>query len=55
MAIGTVLKIHLNDGEPFINISKTFKKDGQQILSSSSLEDGTKILYIKKIVDTRSE
>lgn len=33
MAIGTVLKIHLNDGVPFNNISKTFKKDGQQILS----------------------
>ena len=55
MNIGSVLKIHLNDGEPFINISKTFKKDGQQIISSSTLEDGSKFLYIKKLVETLSE
>lgn len=55
MNIGSVLKIHLNDGEPFINISKTLKKDGQQIISSSTLEDGSKIMYIKKLVETLSE
>ena len=55
MNIGSVLKIHLNDGEPFINISKTFKKDGQQIISSTTLEDGSKIMYIKKLVETLSE
>lgn len=55
MNIGSVLKIHLNDGEPFTNISKTFKKDGQQIILSSTLEDGSKIMYIKKLVETLSE
>ena len=55
MNIGSVLKIHLNDGEPFINISKTFKKDGQQIISPTTLEDGSKIMYIKKLVETLSE
>lgn len=55
MNIGSVLKIHLNDGEPFINISKTFKNDGQQIISSTTLEDGSKIMYIKKLVETLSE
>ena len=55
MNIGAVLKIHLNDGEPFNNISRTFKKDGQQIISSSSLEDGSKIIYVKKLVETLSE
>ena len=56
MNIGAVLKIHLNDGEPFNNISRTLKKDGQQIISSSSsLEDGSKIIYVKKLVETLSE
>ena len=55
MNIGAVLKIHLNDGEPFNNISRTFIKDGQQIISSSSLEDGSKIIYVKKLVETLSE
>lgn len=46
---GEILQVHLNDGEPVQNVSRSVKDEGHQILKLVDNEDGTYELYVKKV------
>ena len=45
---GQILQVHLNDGEPVMNVPRSVKDEGHRILKLSDNEDGTYELYVKK-------
>ncbi len=47
MAEGQVLELLLDDGEPIVNVPRSAKDDGNQILEVSKVDDYYKVL-IKK-------
>lgn len=51
LEIGQVLKVHLNEGEPMQNVTRSLKDDGQQVLRLAPSDEGTFDLYVKKLVD----
>ena len=52
LELGQVLLVHLNDGEPMLNVPRSLRDDGQQVLRLVPAEDeGTFDLYVKKLVD----
>lgn len=48
---GQILSVHLNDGEPVMNVPRSFKEEGHQILKLIDNEDGTYDLIVKKAED----
>lgn len=48
---GEVLAIRMNDGEPVQNVPRSIKEEGHQILKLEDNEDGTYMLYVKKVED----
>jgi len=45
---GQILAVHLNDGEPVLNVPRSVKDEGHQILRLIDNEDGTYELIVKK-------
>lgn len=48
---GQILQVHLNDGEPVQNVSRSVKEEGHQILKLYTNDDGTYELFIRKVGD----
>lgn len=48
---GQILSVHLNDGEPVMNVPRSLKEEGHQILKLIDNEDGTYDLIVKKVED----
>lgn len=48
---GDVLAVHMNDGEPVLNVPRSIKEEGHQILKLIDNEDGTYDLIVKKVGD----
>ncbi|MBQ8062827.1 MAG: sulfurtransferase TusA family protein [Clostridia bacterium] len=48
LELGEVLSVHLNDGEPLLNVPRSLKEEGHQILALNDNEDGTYDLIVKK-------
>ena len=46
---GQILAVHLNDGEPVLNVPRSVKDEGHQILRLIDNEDGTYELIVKKV------
>lgn len=46
---GQILAVHLNDGEPVLNVPRSIKDEGHQILRLIDNEDGTYELIVKKV------
>lgn len=46
---GEILAIRLNDGEPVMNVPRSIKEEGHKILKLENNQDGTYVLYVKKI------
>ena len=45
---GQILQVHLNDGEPVMNVPRSVKDEGHRILKLNDNEDGTYELYVEK-------
>lgn len=50
MQIGELLEVILDDGEPIVNVPRSVKEDGQQIVSVEKIDDKHYKLAIKKVV-----
>ncbi|MBO6162622.1 MAG: sulfurtransferase TusA family protein [Eubacterium sp.] len=48
---GQILQVHLNSGEPILNVPRSVKDEGHKILKISENEDGTYELYVRKVGD----
>ena len=48
---GQILQVHLNDGEPVQNVSRSLKEEGHEILKLEDNGDGTFELYVRKVGD----
>ena len=48
---GQILQVHLNDGEPVLNVPRSVKEEGHQILKLFTNDDGTYELFIRKVGD----
>ena len=46
---GEILAVRMNDGEPVQNVPRSIKEEGHQILKLLDNEDGTYILFVKKV------
>lgn len=46
---GQILSVHLNDGEPVLNVPRSIKEEGHQILKLIDNGDGTYNLLVKKV------
>lgn len=49
LEIGQVLRVHLADGEPMLNVPRSFADDGQQVLALAPSEDGAYDLDVRKL------
>lgn len=45
---GQILSIRLNEGEPILNIPRSFKEEGHKVVSVTRNEDGTYTLLVEK-------
>lgn len=48
---GQILAIRLNDGEPVQNVPRSLKEEGHEILKLNDNQDGTFMLFVKKVGD----
>ena len=48
MAVGEVLRVVLDDGEPVRNVPASFKNEGQAVLKTVRLDDGHWQVDIRK-------
>ena len=48
MEDGQILQVHMNDGEPVLNVPRSVKEEGHQILKLYTNDDGTYELFIRK-------
>lgn len=48
LADGQTLAVHLNDGEPIQNVSRSLKDEGHKVLSVDQNVDGTYDLVVEK-------
>lgn len=49
LEIGEVLRVHLADGEPMLNVPRSFRDDGQQVLALTPAGDGAFDLDVRKL------
>ena len=45
---GQILGVHLNEGEPIQNVTRSLKDEGHKVLSVSQAADGTYDLVVQK-------
>lgn len=45
---GQILQVHLNAGEPVMNVPRSIKDEGHKILKLLENEDGTYEMYVRK-------
>lgn len=48
---GDILSVHMNDGEPVLNVPRSIKEEGHKILKLLHNEDGTYDLIVRKVGD----
>ncbi len=48
MEDGQILQVHMNDGEPVLNVPRSVKEEGHQILKLYTNDDETYELFIRK-------
>ena len=48
---GDILSVHMNDGEPVLNVPRSIKEEGHKILKLIHNEDGTYDLIVRKVGD----
>ena len=48
---GQVLSVHMHDGEPVQNVTRSIKEEGHQILKLIDNGDGTYDLIVRKVGD----
>ena len=48
---GQILQVHMNSGEPILNVPRSVKDEGHKILKISENEDGTYELFVRKVGD----
>ena len=46
---GQIIAVHMNDGEPVQNVTRSIKEEVHQILKLIDNEDGTYDLIVKKV------
>lgn len=46
---GDILSVHMNDGEPVLNVPRSIKEEGHQILRLIDNKDGTYDLLVRKV------
>lgn len=45
---GEILEIKMNEGEPLLNVPRSFKDEGHKIISVSNNQNGTFTVFVKK-------
>lgn len=45
---GQILKVIMNEGEPIQNVPRSFKEEGNKVLSVINNENGTFTVYVEK-------
>jgi tRNA 2-thiouridine synthesizing protein A len=45
---GEILEIKMNEGEPLLNVPRSFKEEGHKVISVSNNEDGTFTIFVEK-------
>ena len=48
---GQILQVHLNDGEPVLNVPRSVKDEGHTVIRLDDNGDGTYELYIRRGAD----
>ena len=48
LEVGQILQVHLNGGEPVLNVPRSLKDEGQKVLKLVDNQDGTYELYVRK-------
>ncbi len=49
LAVGQVLRVHMNAGDPSRNVPRSFKLEGQKVLELSDNHDGTCEMLVQKV------
>jgi TusA-related sulfurtransferase len=45
---GQILEIKMNEGEPILNVPRSFKEEGHKVLDVVNNEDGTFTVFVEK-------
>jgi len=45
---GQILEIKMNEGEPILNVPRSFKEEGHRVLDVVNNEDGTFTVFVEK-------
>jgi len=45
---GQILEIKINEGEPILNVPRSFKEEGHRVLDVVNNEDGTFTVFVEK-------
>ncbi|NJD03538.1 MAG: sulfurtransferase TusA family protein [Ruminiclostridium sp.] len=45
---GQVLEVRMNDGEPIMNVPRSFKEEGHKVLDVINNSDGTFTVFVEK-------
>jgi len=45
---GEILEIKMNEGEPILNVPRSFKEEGHKVLDVVNNEDGTFTVFVEK-------
>ncbi|MFZ5987754.1 MAG: sulfurtransferase TusA family protein [Bacillota bacterium] len=45
---GQVLEVRMNEGEPIMNVPKSFKEEGHKVINVTNNNDGTFTVFVEK-------
>lgn len=45
---GQILEVRMNEGEPIMNVPRSFKEEGHKVLSVINNDDGTFTVFVEK-------
>jgi tRNA 2-thiouridine synthesizing protein A len=45
---GQILEIKMNEGEPILNVPRSFKEEGHKVLEVINHDDGTYTVFVEK-------
>lgn len=45
---GQILEIKMNEGEPLLNVPRSFKDEGHKVVEVNNNEDGTFTVFVEK-------
>lgn len=48
MEDGQILEVRMNEGEPIMNVPRSFKEEGHKVLNVINNNDGTFTVFVKK-------